>query len=150
MVPVLPVTEARTSEGTAGTPAGTLVVGGLVVVVVVGPGTFVPVVVVVAAWVVVVDRTDVVVVVDFGATVVVVGAAVVVGDELRLVPLPPPKSALKAASALGKSPLVMSLSCPPAVSLNEKMSVKATLFVATQLANWLMKYGSSPRPCPSL
>ena len=44
----------------------------------------------------------------------------------------------------------MSLSCPPAVSLNEKMSVNATLLVATQLANWLMKYGSSPRPCPSL
>jgi hypothetical protein len=40
---------------------------------------------------------------------------------------------------LGKLPSVRSLFWPPAVSLNEKMHVKATLFPAIQLANWLMK-----------
>ena len=59
--------------------------------------------------------------------------------SFRPEPVPPPKSALKAARALGKLPSVMSLSWPPAVSLNEKMLVKATLLDAIQLANWLMK-----------
>ena len=88
------------------------------------------------------------VVVVIGGLVVVVGAAVVV--VVGNVPPLPPKSLLNAARALGKLPSVMSLSCPPAVSLNEKMSVNATLLVEIQLANWLMKYGSSPSPCPSL
>ena len=61
-----------------------------------------------------------------------------------------PKSAWNAARAFGNLPSVMSLSWPPAVSLYEKMHVNATLLAAIQLANWLMKYGSSPRPVPSL
>src|ERR1700676_1146686 len=69
----------------------------------------------------------VVVVVGCGAVVVVVGAPVVVVVAGGGVPPLPPKSALKAAKALGKLPPVMSLFCPPEVSLNEKMLVKATL-----------------------
>src|ERR1700676_2891911 len=61
-----------------------------------------------------------------------------------------PKSARNAARALGKRPSVRSLSWPEAVSLYEKMHVNATLLAAIQLANWLMKLGSSPMPCPSL
>ena len=136
MVTVLPLTEAVTSVGVPGVPAGTEPVDvGAWVVVVVDAGAVVVVVVDAGALVVVV--------VDAGALVVVVvdagAAVVVVVDEPRLAPVAPPKSVRKAARALGKSPLVMSLSCPPAVSLNEKMSVKATLLVEIQLANWLMK-----------
>ncbi len=141
MVTVLPLTAAFTPVGALGVPvtAVWVTVGGLVVV---GDGGTVPDVVVVVGAAVVGGADPLV--------VVVVAATVEVGAGEMLAPLPPPKSALNAANAFGKSPSVMSLSCPPAVSLNEKMFVNATLLVEIQLANSLMKYGSSPRPCPSL
>ncbi len=139
IVTVLPLTEALTPVGDPGVPVTTVGVEvGFVVVVV---GLDVVVVVALVTVVVVVVGLDVVVVVALVTVVVVVGpvVAVVVVVDPMLVPGPPPKSALKAANAFGNRPLVMSLSWPPDVSLNEKMSVKATLWVATQLANWLMK-----------